>query len=250
VALVLRSPSRNCVVQLKFCEMTSRKADLFRSKSFTALTVACLLCGGGTAPLAQAGPVPTPPLQPVADTGPPAPPDLVPSGPPGVLDTPDGWRIEVSARDETQLPVEPLTTALSSREYLVGGTFFGKVTGAGATTVTGGSLVAGYQIGCGVLADEIAIEPSAGIDLGLPEPDFDGEFGLDASIDLLPGQISVVDIADMKFDGTEARVTIAGLRVNFDRCVGQSFIRSHATLAVSTEDTEDVITYLGVTKIV
>ena len=60
----------------------------------------------------------------------------------------------------------------------------------------------------------------------------------------------MVDVTDMEFDGTEARVTITGLRVNFDRCVGQSFIRSRATLAVSTEDTEDVITYLGVTKIV
>jgi MspA len=230
--------------------MTPRKAGPVRSKRFTALTVVCLMNALGAAPVARAEPVPAPPVQPVADTGPPPPSGVVASGPPGILDTPDGWHVEVSARDETQLPVAPLTTAISSREYLVGGTFVGKVTGSGTTAVTGGTLVAGYQIGCGVLADQFAIEPSVGLDLGLPEPDFDGEFGIDASIDLLPGQISVVDIADMKFDGTEARVTIAGLRVNFDRCVGQSFIRSHATLAVSTKDTEDVITYLGVTKIV
>lgn len=42
----------------------------------------------------------------------------------------------------------------------------------------------------------------------------------------------------------------ADARVNFDKCAGQSFIRSYATLSVSTEDTVDVITYTGVTKVV
>lgn len=217
------------------------------SKSLTALTLACLLVSIGTAPATLAEPPPEPPVQPVAN---PVPPGVVPSGAPGILDTPDGWHIEVSGRDESQLPVAPLTTAVSSREYLVGGTFVGSVTGSGTTEPTGGVLVAGYQIGCGVLADTIEIAPGAELIVGLPIPDFDAQFGIDGSVDLLPGQISVVDVADKKFEGTEARVTITGLRINFDRCVGQSFIRSHATLAVSTEDTEDVITYLGVTNIV
>ena len=94
------------------------------------------------------------------------------------------------------------------------------------------------------------ISPRAGLGIGFPAPDFDVDVGLDGVVDLLPGEIAVVDVTDMEFDGTEARVTITGLRVNFDRCVGQSFIRSYATLSVSTKDTEDVITYLGVTKIV
>ncbi|WP_374110390.1 MspA family porin [Mycolicibacterium sp. F2034L] len=217
---------------------------------FATLTITCVLVVTGTARSASAEPLPGPPVQPVVNPDAPAPSGAVPAGNPGVLDTPDGWHIEVSARDEAQLPVAPLTTAVSSREYLVGGTFIGAVTGSGTTELTGGTLVAGYQIGCGVLADEIAIAPGASLDVGLPVPDFDVELGLDGNIDLLPGQISVVDVAEKEFEGTEARVTITGLRVNFDRCLGQSFIRSHATLSVSTEDTEDVITYLGVTKIV
>ena len=125
------------------------------SKSAAALTVACLLIAVGTAPLAWAEPLPEPPVQPVANAGQSAPPGAVPSGPPGVVDTPDGWHIEVSGRDEAQLPVAPLTTAVSTREYLVGGTFLGKVTGSGAREVTGGTLVAGYQIGCGVLFEKV-----------------------------------------------------------------------------------------------
>ncbi len=214
------------------------------SKSGVALAMVCALVAFGPTPHAVAEP---PPEQPAVEPGPPV---LVASAPPGLLETLDGWRIEVGARDETQLPVAPLTTAVSSREYLVGGTFTGVVTGSGSTQLTGGTLVAGYQIGCGVLADEIKITPGARLDIGLPIPDIDAGVSLNGSVALLPGQISVIDVADKEFDGAEARVTITGLRVNFDRCVGQSFIRSYATLAISTEDTEDVITYLGVTKIV
>lgn len=219
------------------------------ARSSAALTIACVSIAVATGPLARAEPVPDP-VQPVANAGQSGPPGAVPSGPPGIVDTPDGWHIEVSGRDESQLPVTPLTTAVSTREYLVGGTFAGKVTGSGATKVDGGTLVAGYQIGCGVLLEKVQISPRAGLGLGFPVPVFDVEVGLDGVVDLLPGEISVVDVTDMEFDGVDARVTITGLRVNFDRCVGQSFIRSYATLSVSTKDTEDVITYLGVTKIV
>ena len=38
---------------------------------------------------------------------------------PGIAKTPDGWTLTVAAKDETQLPMAPLTTAVSSREWLV-----------------------------------------------------------------------------------------------------------------------------------
>lgn len=217
---------------------------------FAILAVASLLVPVG-APLASAEPPPpVPPAQPVANPVPLPPSDAVPSGAPGILDTPDGWRVEVSALNETQLPVAPLTTSLSTREYLVGGTFIGKTTGSGSTELAGGMLAAGYQIGCGILLDEVEIEAGAGIGFGLPFDVLDAEISLGGKVELAPGVVNVVDVAEKEFEGTETRVTITGLRVNFDGCVGQSFIRSFATLVVSTEDTEDVITYLGVTKIV
>ena len=48
----------------------------------------------------------------------------------------------------------------------------------------------------------------------------------------------------------ETRITITGVRIKTDQCAGQSFIRSYATLTSSTDNTDDVITYLGVTKAV
>jgi len=52
------------------------------------------------------------------------------------------------------------------------------------------------------------------------------------------------------FKGTTTRITITGVRIKTDQCAGQSFIRSYATLTSSTDNTDDVITYLGVTKAV
>ena len=91
-----------------------------------ATLAACLLIAVGTAPLAMADP----PLP--EDPGPPPDNGVVASAEPGVVTTPDGWTLTVAASNETQLPVAPLTTAVSSREYLVGGTFTGTVSGRAA----------------------------------------------------------------------------------------------------------------------
>ena len=46
------------------------------------------------------------------------------------------------------MPAAPLTTAISSREYVVGGTFNGALSGPGESPH--GIFEAGYQIGCGI----------------------------------------------------------------------------------------------------
>jgi hypothetical protein len=108
------------------------------------LASVCVAIPVAAAPLAQADPhAPPDPAVPVNATNPLPPEGGVPSGPAGVLDTPDGWHLEVVGANETQLPVAPLTTAISSREYLVAGTFTGKITGGGKTKLTGGSMEAG-----------------------------------------------------------------------------------------------------------
>jgi len=183
----------------------------------------------------------------------------VPSGPPGVLDTPDGWHLEVVGENETQLPVAPLTTAITSREYPVAGTFTGKITGGGKTKLAGGSMEAGEQIGCGIISDETEINPgftfapNIGISAaGVPGPFQTGGTGpfLQGKVYLKPGTVTTVAIDKKSFKGTSTRITITGVRIKTDQCAGQSFVRSYATLTSSTDNTDDVITYLGVTKAV
>jgi len=219
---------------------------------FGMLAAVCLAIPvGAAAPLAQADPPPPPDV-----TNPLPPEGAVPSAPPGVLDTPDGWHLEVVGANETQLPVAPLTTAITSREYLIAGTFTGKISGGGKTKLTGGSMEAGEQIGCGIISDEDEVNPGATLTpgIGIPfasnDPVFGAGISLQAKVYLKPGTVTTVAVDKKAFKGTSTRITITGVRIKTDYCAGQSFIRSYATLTSSTDNTDDVITYLGVTKAV
>lgn len=214
----------------------------------------------GTAPLALAD-EPTPPGVPAGDAAPApgGPAGPVPSAPPGVLKTPDGYTLTVHGANESMEPVAPLTGAPTSREYLVDGSFTGSVTGSGGPKLAGGSLEAGYQIGCGIAQDDIESIISAGITPGIGIPLTNGSIfpitlqpslSYQMKIDLKPGTVNIVPIDKKTFKGTNPKINITGLRVKFDQCAGSSFIRSYATLTSSTDDTDDVVTYIGVTKMV
>jgi hypothetical protein len=219
---------------------------------FATLAAVCIAIPVGIAPVALADP-PPPPVVPVNATNPLPPEGAVPSGPAGVMNTPDGWTLTVTGANETQLPVAPLTTAISSREYLIAGTFTGTVTGGGKTKLAGGTLEAGEQIGCGIISDEDEVNPGASLTPGISAiglPSVSAGISLQAKVYLKPGTVTTVAVDKKSFKGTSTRITITGVRIKTDQCAGQSFIRSYATLTSSTDNTDDVITYLGVTKAV
>jgi hypothetical protein len=213
---------------------------------FAALA-ACSLIPLGAAPIASADP---------GDEGPPPDNGVVASADPGVVTSPDGWILTVVAKDETQLPVAPLTTAVSSREYLVGGTFTGTVTGKGKTGLKGGTLEAGYQIGCGIELGQVRLIGQVGI--GTSGSSLAGlvptgvSFPISGTIEIhaKPGTVSTVTVDKKDFKTAPVRVTLKDTHIKVDGCVGQSFLRSYATLTSSTDDTDDVVAYYGVTKAV
>jgi hypothetical protein len=205
-----------------------------------------------TSPLALADPDPA--ADPAADPGPPPDNGVVASADPGVVTTPDGWTLTVVAANESELPVAPLTTAVSSREYLVGGTFTGTVTGHGKTTLAGGSLEAGYQIGCGIELGQIRLIGQAGIStsgstLGGLVPT-GVSFPLSGTVEIhpKPGSVTQVPVDKKSFKAAPVRVTLKDTHIKVDGCVGQSFLRSYATLTSSTTDTDDIVAYYGITK--
>lgn len=224
-------------------------------KRFAVLAAACIAGPlAAVAPMAAAEPPPPPPpADPAALDGPPPDNGIVGSNPPAVVTTPDGWVLTVSATNESELPIAPLTTAASSREYLVGGTFTGTVTGGGKTTLSGGTLESGYQIGCGIELGQVRLIGQAGINVGLAN----GLGGLGSvsvplsgtiEIHPKPGTVTTVTVNKKSFKAAPVRVTIKDTRVKVDGCVGQSFLRSYATLTSSTTDTDDVVAYYGITK--
>jgi MspA protein len=208
------------------------------------LATAGLLFSMGAAPLALADP---------GDEGPPPDNGVVGSAEPGIVTSPDGWTLTVVASNETQLPVAPLTTALSSREYLVGGTFTGTVTGKGKTTLSGGTLEAGYQIGCGIELGQVRLIGQAGINVGLANgltsiASVSAPLSGTIEIHPKPGTVSTVTVDKKTFKSAPVRVTLKDTHIKVDGCVGQSFLRSYATLTSSTTDTDDVVAYYGITK--
>jgi hypothetical protein len=173
-------------------------------------------------PVAPAADAPAEPAEanvvPVAATDPGAPPvddGKVVSSPPATTKSPDGWTLTLSAKDEMQRPVAPLTTAISTREYEVGGVFTGKLSGGDDTP--GGVFEVGYQIGCGIdmsTSNGVSLTGTAGINPSI------GYFGLDfpgvlpdgivpgiganvsgaVTVGLKPGIINTVPVTKKKFE--------------------------------------------------
>jgi hypothetical protein len=237
------------------------------------VTLVGMMAAGGvlSAPVgAEPAPATDPAIEPVVDAAPVGPPPdtgVVASADPAMFTTPDGWKLTLAAKDETQLPVAPLTTALSSRDFLVGGTFFASVTGAGKTKLTGGTLEVGYQIGCGIdmanssgvsMTGTIGATPSVGLSgstFASPLPTgFIPALSLPVSgsitVYLKPGIVNIVPVDKLTYAGSNPRDTISGFHIKIDGCVGQAFIRSYATLTSTTADTHDVLSYMGTTKAV
>jgi hypothetical protein len=210
------------------------------------------------APAPEAAPPPPPEAAPVDD-------GRVESSPPASTDTPDGWTLTLSAKDETQRVIAPLTTAISSREYEVGGTFNGSLTGPEEDGVPEGTLEAGYQIGCGIdmstsngvtLTGSVGMTPSVGlggVDVVSPLPE-----GLvpvvstpvtgGTAIAMKPGIVNVVPVSKKQFTGYDPWIMVDGFHIKIDGCVGESFIRSYAFLTRSTDMSDAVRAWYGVTR--
>jgi hypothetical protein len=186
----------------------------------------------------------------------------VPSADPATLNTPDGWRLALGAKDEAQVPVQPLTTAVSSREYLSSGTFVGSLTGPEPPR---GVLEVGYEIGCGIdmsTSNGVTIGGTAGINpglgytgplVGVPTgvlPVISAPVQGLLDVGLKPGLVIVVPVVKKEFKGPDPWVMISNFHVKIDGCVGQSFIRSYATLTRQTDQSDVVVSYVGVTKAV
>ena len=215
--------------------------------------------------LADPGPGEPDMVAPVVATAPaPVADSRVASSPPSTS-TLEGVTLTISAKEETQTAVAPLTTAVSTREYVVGGVFTGSITGSAAPE---GIFEVGYQIGCGIdmsTSGGVLVGGNAQVALGsdallggvggfiLPPIGIVGA-GIGANavvgVSLKPGIINNVPVTKKTYKGAAPEAVVSNFRVKIDGCVGESFIRSYATLANSSAEAEDIVSWFGVTKVV
>jgi hypothetical protein len=241
--------------------------------------IATLAAAPATAEPAPAPPDPPPvaavpgPINPAAAPAgaPPIDDGRVVSAPPANMTASDGATLTVSAQDEIQQPVAPLTTAISTREYDVGGVFRGSVTGASEPAK--GLFEVGYQIGCGIdmgTGPGVLIGGNAGGNaalgvVGIPAFQFGeppttvgpGGFltpnigvtgGGSVTVSLKPGVVNAVPVTKKQYKGESPRVSIRNFRMRIDGCVGESFIRSYAILTRSTDERETALAWYGESK--
>ena len=238
-----------------------------------AVLTACVVTCVFATPLASADPE----TEPVAAEAPAPvaapPPDAAPvddgrveSSPPKVTNSPDGWTLTVSAKDETQRVTAPLTTAISTREYEVGGIYSGSLIGPEEEDEgSQGTLEVGYQIGCGIdmstsngvsLTGTMGLNPSIGVigtDVISPLPDglvpgVGANIGGGVTVGLKPGLINTIPVSKKEFKGDKPWIMVDGFHIKIDGCVGESFIRSYAFLTRSTDMSDAVAAWYGVTK--
>ena len=235
--------------------------------SATALLMSSSPASADPVPADPAVPADSDVVTPVAATAAPAatPPAVdgrVASNPPSTS-TLEGVTLTISAKNETQQLVQPLTTAISTREYVVGGVFTGSIAGSAAPE---GIFEVGYQIGCGIDMSTGGgvlvggnVQGALGADLGilptLPPiliPIAGGGVGINGTlgVNLKPGIINTVPVTKKAYKGAAPEVEVSMFRVRIDGCVGESFIRSYATLANSAAEIEDIVSWFGVTKAV
>jgi hypothetical protein len=239
-----------------------------------AVLTACVVTCVFSTPMASAEPE----VDPVAADAPPVevappPPEAAPvddgrveSSPPKITNSPDGWTLTVSAKDETQRVTAPLTTAISTREYEVGGIYSGSLIGPEeGDEGSQGTLEVGYQIGCGIdmstsngvsLTGTMGLNPSIGVigtDIISPLPDgivpgVGANIGGGVTVGLKPGLINTIPVSKKEFKGDKPWIMVDGFHIKIDGCVGESFIRSYAFLTRSTDMSDAVAAWYGVTK--
>ena len=237
------------------------KTPMMRSAALAAVIVVALAGPASADPVDPAGPD----IQPVAaaEAAPPVDDGKVASNPPITDKSPDGWIMTVGGKDEVQRAVAPLTTAISTREYQVSGNFTGSLKGPSGGPAKG-VLEVGYQIGCGIemtTGNGVLISGNAGgaagIGVGvLPSgalqdfeiPSIGANIGGGVAVSLKPGLVNIVPVTKKTFAGTAPWVGIHNFRIKIDGCVGESFVRSYATLAKSTDDGDGILSWYGVTK--
>lgn len=215
-----------------------------------------------------AAPAAEPTFTPVAATeaAPPVDDGSVASSPPQTTTSPDDWTLTISSKDETQKAVAPLTTAISTREYAVGGVFNGSLEGPG-DDVPEGIFEVGYQIGCGIdmtTSNGVSLTGTAGVSpsiqfLGIDAssipidaviPGIGANFAGGITVGLKPGLINIVPVTKKQYKGAAPWVSISNYRIKIDGCVGESFIRSFATLTKETDEGDAILSWYGVTKAV
>jgi hypothetical protein len=169
-------------------------------------------------------------------------------------DTDDGWHLSAALTRMTINSVPNMAATAFTREGFVTGKAIASIDGNGTSAVNTGTLVFGLQLGCQVDLSEggsLGIDADAGI-----SPGFNGgnllnvigpyaDIGGNASINLLPGNITNLGLGKKELKGRTGEIVVHDAHVKVDGCGGQVAVRFFATAMIDTDKSDDSINAYG-----
>jgi hypothetical protein len=169
-------------------------------------------------------------------------------------DTDDGWHLSAALTRMTINAVPNMAATAFTREGFVTGKAAATIDGNGAIPVNSGTLVMGLQLGCQVDLSEggsVGVDADAGI-----SPGFNGgnllnvvgpyaDIGGNASINLLPGNITNLGLGKKELKGRTGEIVVHDAHVKVDGCGGQVSVRFFATAMIDTDKSDDSVNAYG-----
>ena len=169
-------------------------------------------------------------------------------------DTDDGWHLSAALTRMTINSVPNMAATAFTREGFVTGKALASIDGNGTSAVNNGTLVFGLQLGCQVDLSEggsLGVDADAGI-----SPGFNGgnllnvigpyaDIGGNASINLLPGNITNLGLGKKELKGRTGEIVVHDAHVKVDGCGGQVAVRFFATAMIDTDKSDDSVNAYG-----
>lgn len=177
----------------------------------------------------------------------------------------DGWRLKIRLENVEINPVSNLAGTPTSREAFFKATAIGTVDGAGSSELRGVDMALIVQIGCAVdvasgvsvgggvsatLGPSVSVSPALSITGGTLNVGAGIGAGLGAaanvSTTIKPGGIATSIVRTKKISKNRAGVSVEGVHVKVDGCVGNVGVRLGAGITMSSSEFDnEVFTYSG-----
>lgn len=165
--------------------------------------------------------------------------------------TEDGWQVSAVKAKERVRSVPPLNQSPWTREGFVTLRGEGRIGGAGRVPVDAGQMSFGLQIGCNTdVTSGVTIGvmggPTAQMSISYPPALIVGAQVLpNISTTLKPGVIADVPFGSKRLAGPKAGITIDGVHIKVDGCLGPVALRAYTRVAISTRLNDDTIHAYG-----
>lgn len=169
-------------------------------------------------------------------------------------DTDDGWHLSAQLTEMTINSVPNMAATTFTKEAFITGKAVAAIDGNGKAPVNSGNLLLGVQLGCQLdLSQGGNVGASGNIGFGafnsgpnlLTDLGPNANFGLNGSINLLPGNINTLGLGKLALKGRTGEVTVHDAHVKVDGCSGQVSIRFFTYAQIYTDNGNDSVNTYG-----